>query len=179
MITAKASTMKRARKACELHMDAAAMPDAIQALDDALEKRLKEIATDKVKAASTIHPHNLQKLRDERDQHGPVHTLLQSFKPAFYKVARQHPHCLAVQNEVCDYIGQRGMWLDGSLLKKCKTLSLEALFEEAAALLEKPHFKTVMVDLLSHVVDSADAERLWCLFQAADPKGRINKIVVH
>ena len=44
-------------------------------------------------------------------------------------------------------------------------------FEEVAADLECPEFQTFALDLLSYVVDSAEVERLWCLFQAADPKG--------
>ena len=34
--------------------------------------------------------------------------------------------------------------------------------------MKKPRF---MLDLLSHVIDSADSERLWCVFERADPKG--------
>ena len=68
-------------------------------------------------------------------------------------------------------MGQRGIWADGTKVQNCPEVTLEGFFEEVAADIDCLEFQTFALDLLSFVVDSADAERLWCLFQAADPKG--------
>lgn len=76
-----------------------------------------------------------------------------------------------MQNDVVDYLNQRGIWLDGKLIRKADNMTLEAFFEEISAETNNPDFKAFCLDLLSHVVDSADSERLWCVFSATDAKG--------
>ena len=55
-----------------------------------------------------------------------MHKLIQSCQQDFYKAAREHGAWKAVQNVVDEYLTQKGMWLDGHLLKKSKDLSMEA-----------------------------------------------------
>ncbi len=92
-------------------------------------------------------------------------------KKDFFLVGRAHPDWATVQNQVVDYLNQKGIWLDGKLLQECKKCSLEAFWEQVSVASGCPELKNLMVDMLSHVVDSADSERLWSVFQNADPKG--------
>lgn len=163
----KESVPKRLRKACEKVMPAAQVDGVVQAVANKLEERAGEILTDHVKAATIMHPYvhlEAQKTDDMRRD-------MKKLRPAFFKVARAHPLWNEAKHQALEFMGQRGYWADGTKVQKCKDVTLEGFFEEVAADLECPEFKTFALDLLSYVVDSAEAERLWCLFQAADPKG--------
>ena len=87
----------------------------------------------------------------EEDANGPKHTMITSCKPAFYNVARTHAAWPQVQNQICDYFAQRGIWLDGTLLKAHEGKSLEAFWDEVSAFCDKPQIKTFAVDILSYV----------------------------
>lgn len=167
----KASCAKKLAKACAALVPEAEAPAIQNEVADKIGQRITDIDNDRVRAATIAHPRNLLKQKAEDDPQGPMHKLIHSCKPGFYKVARQHPLWGKVQNAVVEYMSQKGMWLDNALLKKSKELSLEAFWEEVAMAYNNPSIKTFMVDLLSYVIDSADSERLWAVFQNADPKG--------
>lgn len=124
-----------------------------------------------MREATLAHPRNYLKQSAEADANGPMHTMMKKCRRDFFLHARAHPQWPAVTNAVVEYLGQRGPWLDGLLLARAEMLSPEAFWEETAATLNVPELKDFMLDMLTHVVDSADSERLWTLFQACDPKG--------
>ena len=167
------SVAERLQKACEKVMpgEALATAQAVRAVKARIEQRISELASDGVKAACMVHPHNLKELREEQDPEGRMHKVMLESRCAFYKVARVHPQWAAVQNQAVEYMNQKGIWLNGELLNKHERLTLEAFWDDVAAHCNNHALKEFMLDLLSPVVDSADAERLWCVFQAADPKG--------
>ena len=169
LLRMRASVERHAGRACDKLLDAPAAEDAKAAVKEKITSRIAELVNDKLKAATLAHPRNMLKAWEGLD--GSMRSLLDSCRAAFYNVARQHESWGEVQNHAVEYLGQKGAWLDGTLLEKCKHLSLDAFWDEAAMVYTNPALKTFMVDLLSYVVDSADSERLWAVFQDTDPKG--------
>ena len=64
------SVAARLQKACETVMpgEPLATAQAVRAVKDKIEERILELASDGVKAACRVHPHNLKELREEEDQ---------------------------------------------------------------------------------------------------------------
>ena len=94
------------------------------------------------------------------------------YRPAFYKLSRKHSQWShGLSNQAVEYVGQKGIWLDASILQEAATKSPSAFWEEVAAVHDLEHLKDLHLEHLSYVVDSAESERLWCLFQRADHKG--------
>jgi hypothetical protein len=171
LVRLQESVGKRLSTACEKVMPSARARVVVQAVKDKLAERAKELESDEVKAACLAHPRNQLKMREETDEHGPFHKMMKKCRSSFFKVIKDHPLAAKVQNCAVEYFDQKGPWLDGTLVAKCTNLSLEAFWEEVGHTVHNEDIKELMVDVLSHVVDSADSERLWCLFQASDPKG--------
>ena len=73
-----------------------------------------------------------------------------------------------------DWLGQKGMWSDGRLLKMAQGKTVTAFWEEVTTEKEKPALFKFMMGNLSYVVDSGDAERIWVLFQTVDHKGSLS-----
>ncbi len=111
----------------------------------------------------------------ETDQKGPMHKMFTKCKKDFFLLGRTSASWATVQNHVVDYLNQKGVWLDGKLIQESKTCNLEAFWEQASISSGCPELKDFLLNLLSHVVDSADSERLWSVFQNSDPKGRLGK----
>ncbi|CAK0894207.1 unnamed protein product [Prorocentrum cordatum] len=132
---------------------------------------IQELTTDRTMAATIAHPRNIQKWRNEQEKHGPMHKLKRACNAGFFEVGRAHADWDEAKNAVCDDTSQKGIWLDGKLIKQCETMTLEAFWEQASVESPCPGLKNVMIDMLSHVVDSADSERLWSMLQHTDPKG--------
>ena len=119
-------------QACTELMPPTQVKDTVVGFEKQLDKRIGEIDSDRVRAATLVHPRNFLKMREETDKSGPMHKLMNSCKQGFYKVVRQHNKAewANVQNVVVEYLGQKGVWLDGVLLRKAKDLSLEAFCEK-------------------------------------------------
>ena len=129
------SVAERLQKASEKVMPGEALvtAQAVRAVKARIEQRISELASDGVKAACMVHPHNLKELREEQDPEGRMHKVMLESRCAFYKVARVHPQWAAVQNQAVEYMNQKGIWLNGELLNKHERLTLEAFWDDVAA----------------------------------------------
>ena len=123
-----------------------------------------------IKAAHYAHPRNMYKKM--RETNGFQEALFKRCRTAFYKLSRSHPKWQkGLSNDAVDYVMQRGIWADGTLISKCKGQTVTAFWEEVAAIYDKDDLKDLMLDFLAYIIESGESERVWCLFQKADPKG--------
>ena len=141
-------------------------------IETQLTKRMDEMVTLELKAAWLSHPENLRKWREEADVNGPQHELYKLCINSFMKVSRANPKWQSgLVDQVVAWVKQIGTWVGGEKTVAIKHMSVRTFLGNAALEYDVEPLKGLFLDNLSYVVDSADSERNWVLFQRTDPKG--------